>query len=138
MTRNVVTVSLSTPIGEIAALLEGHHIKRVPVVESGHVTGIVRRANIVRSLASQKAKASTTSATDSTVRGNLLNLLKREGLTGRETVNPIVVEGIIHLWGTVRSQQEHDAIRVAAEWIVGAGTVENRLSVLRGPAAFEG
>jgi len=40
------------------------------------------------------------------------------------------------LWGTVRSQQEHDAIRVAAESIVGAGKVENHLSILRWPAAF--
>ena len=136
MTRNVVTVSPSTSVGEIAALLERRHIKRVPVVESGHVTGIVSRANIVRSLASQKPKASLTSATDSTAREKLLNLLKTEGLTVGETVNPIVVDGVIHLWGTVRSQQEHDAIRVAAESIVGAGKVENHLSILRWPAAF--
>jgi CBS-domain-containing membrane protein len=35
MTRNVVTAMLDTPLGEIAALLERHHIKRVPVKGTG-------------------------------------------------------------------------------------------------------
>jgi CBS domain-containing protein len=30
MTRNVVTATPDTPLGEIAALLERHHIKRLP------------------------------------------------------------------------------------------------------------
>ena len=40
-----------TPLGEIA-LLERHHIKRVPVVRNGKVVGIVSRANLIQALAS--------------------------------------------------------------------------------------
>jgi CBS-domain-containing membrane protein len=48
MTRNVVTATPDTPLGEIAALLERHHIKRVPVVRNGKVVGIVSRANLIQ------------------------------------------------------------------------------------------
>ena len=49
MTRNVVTVSEETSVGEIARLLEEHRIKRVPVVRDDKVVGIVSRANLLQS-----------------------------------------------------------------------------------------
>jgi CBS domain-containing protein len=51
MSRQLTTVEEDTPIDEIAALLAGRHIKRVPVVREGHVVGIVSRADIVQAVA---------------------------------------------------------------------------------------
>ncbi len=51
MTRNVVTAGPDTPLSEIAALLEDHDIKRVPIVAQGKVEGIVSRADFLRVLA---------------------------------------------------------------------------------------
>jgi CBS domain-containing protein len=51
MTRDAITVGPETPLEEIAALLERHHIKRVPVVEGGRLAGIVSRANLLHGLA---------------------------------------------------------------------------------------
>ena len=51
MTRNVITVDESTPLNEIAELLERHHIKRVPVLSDGRLAGIVSRANLLHGLA---------------------------------------------------------------------------------------
>jgi CBS domain-containing protein len=62
MTRNVVTATPDTPLGEIAALLERHHIKRVPVVRNGKVVGIVSRANLIQALASIRKKISIATA----------------------------------------------------------------------------
>jgi CBS domain-containing protein len=56
MTRNVVTATPDTPLGEIAASLERHHIKRVPIVRDGKVLGIVSRANLIQALASTRKK----------------------------------------------------------------------------------
>src|SRR6202790_3251711 len=50
MTRDVVTVTEDTDLGEVAALLEAKRIKRVPVVRDGKVVGIISRANLVRAL----------------------------------------------------------------------------------------
>jgi CBS domain-containing protein len=51
MTVGVVSVDEQTPIAEIAALLESHQIKRVPVLRDGKLVGIVSRANLLRALA---------------------------------------------------------------------------------------
>jgi CBS-domain-containing membrane protein len=52
MTHNVITVSPTTDVADIAHVLETNHIKRVPVMEAGKLVGIVSCANIVQALAS--------------------------------------------------------------------------------------
>ena len=61
MTRNVVTAMLDTPLGEIAALLERHHIKRVPIVRDGKVSEL-SVAPIIQALASIRRKISIATA----------------------------------------------------------------------------
>ena len=51
MTRNVLSVTETTPVADIALLLETNRIKRVPVVRDGKLVGIVSRANLVQALA---------------------------------------------------------------------------------------
>src|SRR5215471_629072 len=51
MTRNVLSVTETTPVADIALLLETNRIKRVPVVRDGKLVGIVSRADLVRALA---------------------------------------------------------------------------------------
>jgi CBS domain-containing protein len=50
MTREVVTVEETTPLPEVARLLEERRIKRVPVLRQGKLVGIVSRADLVRAL----------------------------------------------------------------------------------------
>ena len=51
MTRRVVSVGPSTPLADVAQLMEKHRIKRLPVLDAGRLVGIVSRADLVRSLA---------------------------------------------------------------------------------------
>ncbi len=49
MTSPAVTVSLQTTAGEVAAIMVGKKINRLPVVDSaGHLVGIISRADVVR------------------------------------------------------------------------------------------
>lgn len=50
MARNVVTVSESTLLADIADLFDRHHIKRVPVMRDGKVVGVVSRTDFLRAL----------------------------------------------------------------------------------------
>jgi CBS domain-containing protein len=50
MTTPVITVGPDTDIGEVAQLLLSHRIKRAPVVEEGHIVGVISRADMVRAL----------------------------------------------------------------------------------------
>ncbi len=73
MTRDVITVTETTELDEIANLLETKRIKRVPVVRDGKLVGIVSRANLVRALAAVKSPPSADADTDDrTIRRKLL------------------------------------------------------------------
>ncbi len=48
MTRDVVTVDVSTPVEDIMEILESERILRVPVMEEGSMVGIVSRPDLLR------------------------------------------------------------------------------------------
>ncbi|MFZ1103504.1 MAG: CBS domain-containing protein [Hyphomicrobiaceae bacterium] len=48
MTRDVVTVSPDTTVGEIAAIFVRHRISAVPVVSGKHLLGIVSQTDLAR------------------------------------------------------------------------------------------
>jgi CBS domain-containing protein len=60
VTRDVVSVSDTTELADIAMLLKTKRIKRVPMVREGKLVGIVSRANRVRALATTKSAPPTT------------------------------------------------------------------------------
>jgi CBS domain-containing protein len=53
MSAPVVTVDAATDVAEVARLLTAHRIKRVPVMQDGHLVGIVSRADLLRALAAE-------------------------------------------------------------------------------------
>jgi CBS domain-containing protein len=54
MSSPVLTVTEDTRIDEIASLMGTHRVKRLPVVRDGQVVGIVRRADLLRTLGGGK------------------------------------------------------------------------------------
>lgn len=134
MTRNVVTAKPESSLGEIAALLEKNHIKRVPIVDNGKVVGIVSRANIVQAVAALKKELeATVKPDDSALREKVLERLKAEPWRPF-LLNVTVHNGQVDLWGIVDSKSQKAAARVAAEVIPGVVAVNDNL-VIR-PVAY--
>ncbi|MEM5365841.1 CBS domain-containing protein [Paraburkholderia azotifigens] len=127
MTKDVVVVDEDTPVADIAELLERHRIKRVPVVKNGRVTGLVSRANLIRALASIGTEPSgPAAADDQSIREAIaLALQNTRWSVPRESI--LVKDGVVHLWGVVTSDEEADAIRVAAENVPGVKEVNSHL-----------
>jgi len=50
MTKNVITVSPSATLVEVAGLIEKHDVNRLPVVSEGKLVGIVARADLIKAL----------------------------------------------------------------------------------------
>jgi len=50
MTKNVITVSPSASLVEVAELIEKHDVNRLPVVSEGKLVGIVARADLIKAL----------------------------------------------------------------------------------------
>jgi CBS domain-containing protein len=129
MTRNVVTVTEDTDLGEVAEALEAKRIKRVPVVREGKVVGIISRANLVRALGATKgAPPREGEGDDRTIRARLLAELNREEWARIWPEDVIVRDGVVHFWlSEDESEEKKQALRVAAETIPGVRGVEEHV-----------
>ncbi|PAY10775.1 histidine kinase [Bradyrhizobium sp. UFLA03-84] len=127
MTRKVVTATPETPLYEIAMLLEKHDIKRIPIVNAtGHLVGIVSRANLLQAVASARPKLEISPA-DSVIRKKLLGELREQPWAHTFNLTATVQNGVVDLWGYAPSAAERTAIRVAAESIPGVVAVNDHL-----------
>jgi CBS domain-containing protein len=127
MTRSVISVTPETPLPEIARLLEARRIKRVPVLRDGELVGIVSRADLLRGFALQPSPDA--SADDRALRKRLTVEFERSGVTSYPYVNVVIRDGAVHLWGIVRTREEAEALRLAAERVPGVASVESHLAV---------
>jgi CBS domain-containing protein len=138
MTREVQTVTPDTPVRAIATLLESRRIKRVPVMRDHELVGIVSRANLVQALAGVPAVSTRiTPPVDQAIRGRLQAELGHQQWWRANASNVIVTDGVVHYFGTLGSEYERDAARVAAENIPGVRSVEDHRVALRGLVTWE-
>lgn len=134
MTHEVETVAPDTPVAEVAALLEGRGIKRVPVLQQGQLVGIVSRSNLVQALASQPAPEAPHPEDDDAIRASLFAELERQAWWRPADSNVIVTDGVVHYWGALDSQDQRAAARAIAQHIPGVRRVEDH----RFPARIAG
>jgi CBS-domain-containing membrane protein len=127
MTHNVVTVSDTMPLSEVAHILETRKIKRVPVLQDGKLVGVVSRRNLLQALAT---RLSTTPASgdDKTIRDAFYAEVRRQPwAAAAASVNVVVSDGVVHLWGIAPDEALRQAIVVAAESIPGVKSVEDHM-----------
>lgn len=128
MNRDVVTVSDTAELAEIADLFEAKRIKRVPVMRDGRMVGIVSRANLVRALAAAPRQAPDADNDDRGLRARLIAELETQDWTSIWAADIVVRDKVVHLWFTDdRGSEERQAVRVAAENIPGVQHVEEHL-----------
>jgi len=126
MTREVETVAEATPLAEIAELLEKKRIKRVPVMRSGRIVGIVSRANLVRALAvTAHLPGNDVATSDDAIRNRIRDALGREIWPSAGSVNFTVADGVVSFWGTVESEEERKASLVLCENVEGVRRIED-------------
>jgi len=126
MTRKVITVTEEAPANEIAEILEKHRIKRVPVVHDGKVVGIVSRANLLHGLIVRKIPV-TSKGQEANLKKAVLEELRESGV--RSLIDVVVSDGEVHLWGSVESDPEKEALEIAASNTPGVTKVVNHIGV---------
>ena len=131
MSTNVVSASEDTPLEQIAALLERHRIKRVPILRDGKLVGIVSRSNLIQALACAQAYAEIPVGAgaddDRRIRAEVLTRLGDEDWTDFGERNVIVSDGVVHLWGLVGSVDERKALLALAEGVPGVVRVSDEM-----------
>ncbi|MBV8398421.1 MAG: CBS domain-containing protein [Acetobacteraceae bacterium] len=135
MTREVISVTHTTELADIAMLLETKRIKRVPVLSDGKLVGIVSRANLVRALAATNIDpAIDADDDDRAIRDKLLaELMAQERFQVKEwfkiwAADIMVRDRIVHIWFSVdHSKVERWAARIVAQNIAGVRGVEEHV-----------
>jgi len=144
MTTSVITATEDESLVALAAMLEEGGIKRVPIVRGGRVVGIVSRANLLHGLAAlpetdavaegstervvaQPSRPPTPDAR--AIRASILNKVHNE-IGVRGSINVIVSDGTVDLWGGVETEAERQAVRAAAENTPNVTAVKDHISVL--------
>lgn len=127
MTMEPYTVTETTPLEEVVKLMEKHRIKRLPVVSGKRLVGIVSRANLLHALASLAPTAPEAPATDGVIRERLMAELERQKWAPVGSLNIIVTNGVVELWGTITDERERQALVVAAQNTPGVKNVVDHL-----------
>ena len=135
MTRYVVTAKEGTSLQDLATILEKNGIKRVPIVRGEKVVGVVSRRNILQAFAQTAAARANVTATDTAIRDALMEQIRKLPWGEPWLVSVTVAEGVVELWGPVSSEEERQALRVAAEATPGVKEVKVNLYRIRYSAA---
>lgn len=128
MSCDVMSIGEGTALAEIARTLESRRIKSVAVVADDRLVGIVSRSDVLRGLASLRASDESRSAgNDAEIRRQILDLIKKHTSVPLQAISVVVDGGEVCLWGNIGTEEERQAVRVAAESVVGADKVNDYL-----------
>jgi CBS domain-containing protein len=127
MTANPFSVHEADDLSEVVRVMEGKHVKRLPVVDAeSHVVGVVSRADLLRPLAAALNRRPDPSADDVALRDRVATALRAQPWSRAQPLFDVrVSDGVVTLEGTVRDLGVGDAARVAAENVPGVRSVVN-------------
>jgi CBS domain-containing protein len=138
MTRKVITVEEDTPLDDVVRRMEKHRVKRFPVVKDGKVVGIVSRANLLRAFASVAHEVSASNCGDAKIRDAFFDELERQPWAPRTSINAVVRNGVVELWGNIFDEREREALRVMAQNLDGVKEVQDHLVWIDPASGFIG
>ena len=127
MTRDVATVAEAAPLDIVVQLMEQRGVKRVPVVRDDRVVGIVTRANLLQALAALCDVGTRSPASDAVIRRRILDEIGREPWGPRHSINVVVCDGKVDLWGSVFDERERLALRVIVENVAGVTEIHDHM-----------
>lgn len=128
MTTTVLTVDEAAPLSEVVSVMQGKHVKRVPVLASGSLVGMVSRADLLNALADCFADAGDQPApSDATIREGVLAEFSRQPWTSGGGIKVSVQAGEVDLEGVIFEEAQRSAIRVAAQNVRGVTMVHDHL-----------
>lgn len=125
MTEDPVTAKEDLPLAAAVELMEGKHIKRLPVLRDGKIVGIISRANLVRALVSLARQTEAPIGDNATIRDRLLAAFVAQRWAPH--IDVTVRGGIVELWGTITDERMRKACVVVAENVPGVHQVHDHI-----------
>lgn len=138
MTTEVRTVGTRTSLEDAVRTMEKYGVKRLPVVEGETLIGIISRANLLRALASFAHEIPPSTADDAAIRESFFKELLQQPWAPRTSINPVVRDGVVELWGNIFDEREREALRVMAQNLPGVKGVRDHLVWVDPASGFVG
>lgn len=132
MTRKIIAVPENATLDVIANAFDSYRIKRVPVTRDNVLVGIVSRGDIVRALLrlTERAHAREAGAVDKVaLRQSVLDSIRAQPWVNGGTVNVIITDDTVELWGSTETEDQRRAIKILVEETPGVVAVEDHLTV---------
>jgi len=136
MTKTVVSADERATVQELVALMQRHHVKRIPILRDDKVVGIVSRANVLQGLLAREPSSLNGKADDEALRIAVTTTLAQRGWASAPTTNVVSRDGVVHLWGCVENETIKKAFEIAAENVHGVQRVQNHMMVLAPEVRF--
>jgi CBS domain-containing protein len=127
MSTDLKTVGEDAGLDEIVSLMEKLRIKRVPVMRAAKMIGIITRSNLMHAVVSLGRVSPPGAQSDLAIRDNLLAGIKEQPWAPAATVQIVVYDGVVDLWGTIVDERQREALHVMAENIPGVIEVQDHL-----------
>ncbi|HEV7284055.1 MAG TPA: CBS domain-containing protein [Kaistia sp.] len=129
MSSPVLTIGEDAPLSQVAMLLGLHRIKRLPVLRSTQLVGIVSRADLLKVIAAGGPDAEIR-GDEAVLRALRARLEEADGVLSRQP--ELHVEGgRVRVAGAMRSQSELEVVRMVVDSVVGSGFMDE-LTVEKG------
>jgi CBS domain-containing protein len=126
MTATPYTVGDTDPLEAVVALMERHHVKRLPVMQGNRMVGIISRANLMHEMAHRmRLNVQASPVPDWAIRNDILQTLGKLHWAPDITIE--VKDGVVALSGAITEERERQGIIVAVENISGVREVHDHL-----------
>ena len=112
-------------LDEVVRLMERHRIKRLPVLRSGKIVGIISRANLMQALLDNAKYETDSLVDDRQIRKIILAEMEKQFWAPKALVEVHVEEGVVTLNGTILDERDRTALKVLAENVPGVRAVRD-------------
>jgi CBS domain-containing protein len=126
MTPEPFTVTEDTLLQNIVQLMEKNNIKRLPVMRSDQIVGIVSRSNLLQAVAGLAREVPDPTADDDHIRDRITAAIAKNDWMPFG-LNVVVCNGVVHLNGVITEERARKAAIVAAETVAGVREIHDHL-----------
>jgi len=135
MTTPVATLPEDCSLEDIAALIMERQHRLIPIVRGKTIVGIVGRNELVKALLSRAPDGAGVEqgkavVADEDLRRAVTTAVIRLGVAVGGGFDVVARHGIVHLWGEVSDEADHQACRVAAMKVPGVRDVLNHMQII--------
>jgi CBS domain-containing protein len=127
MTREVITMAADAPLDEAVRMMRRHRVKRLPVVGSRGLQGILSRADLLRAFVDAMPEETPRDLSDAAIASRIARALDTQAWASRQSVRVEVRGGVVTLRGVLVNDAVRDALVVLVENMAGVTRVDDQL-----------